>query len=392
MVINEIRQAFAGQEGMWNDYVAEKLLKRIFGFELLMAPYAIAHLKLGLLLQETGYKFQSDERLGIYLTNTLDEAIKHSETLFARWITEEANAATEIKKDEPIMVVLGNPPYSGISANRSEIEETIQPGQTYIDHLKLQIVEKENGEKMVYWSPVEAKATSQIKKHIKTFIGRLIEDYKIVDGKPLNERKHWLQDDYVKFIRFGQWRIERTGQGILAFITNHGYLDNPTFRGMRQSLMNTFTDIYILNLHGNVKKGEVAPGDGKDENVFDIQQGVAVSLFIKEQGKSGPAKIYHAELWGPHGDWPSPQPGTKYYTLSETDISTTEWTKLQPNSPFYFFNPREEEFRPEYDKGWKVTDIFSVNSTGIVTARDNIVLDFDSDALRKRMAEFAYNS
>jgi len=119
-VINEIHQSFTGQEGMWNDYVAEKLLKRIFGFELLMAPYAVAHLKLGLLLQETGYKFHSDERLGVYLTNTLDEAIKHSETLFAQWISEEANAAAEIKKGKPIMVVLGNPPYSGISANASK--------------------------------------------------------------------------------------------------------------------------------------------------------------------------------------------------------------------------------------------------------------------------------
>ncbi|MDZ4230518.1 MAG: N-6 DNA methylase, partial [Dehalococcoidales bacterium] len=219
MVINEIYQATAakGQQGMWNNYVAEKLLPRIFGFELLMAPYAVAHLKLGLLLQETGYKFQSDERLGVYLTNTLDEAFKHAETLFAGWISEEANAAARVKKDEPIMVVLGNPPYSGISANASI--------RTILD-----------------------QKTGKSKQEL-TWIGRLIEDYKVIDGKPLNERKTWLQDDYVKFLRFGQWRIDRTKQGILGFITNNGYLDNPTFRGMRQSLINTFTDIYILNLH-----------------------------------------------------------------------------------------------------------------------------------------------
>ena len=235
-VVNEIHQATVGkgQQGSWNAYVAEKLLPRIFGFELLMAPYAVAHLKLGLLLQETGYQFQSNQRLGIYLTNTLEEAIKHAETLFARWITEEANAAAGVKKDEPIMVVLGNPPYSGHSANKGE------------------------------WAR------------------QLVERYKTVDGKPLGEKNpKWLQDDYVKFLAFSQWRIERTGQGILGFITNHGYLDNPTFRGMRQSLMKTFDEIYILNLHGNAKKRETAPDGGKDENVFDIQQGVAICLMVK---------------------------------------------------------------------------------------------------------------
>jgi predicted helicase len=232
-----------GQTGMWNDYVAEKLLTRLFGFELLMAPYAVAHLKLGLLLQETGYQLVEQAsspvhsagqtgasvppRLGIYLTNTLEEAIKKSELLFAQYIVEEAEAAAHIKKDLPIMAVLGNPPYSGISANASV-------------------------------RSVEDPKTGKMKKEL-TWIGKLIEDYKKVDSKPLGEKNpKWLQDDYVKFIRFGQWRIERTGQGVLGFITNHAYLDNPTFRGMRQSLMNTFTDIYILDLHGNAKKREVA--------------------------------------------------------------------------------------------------------------------------------------
>lgn len=355
-VINEIHQATIGkgQQGLWNEYVAEKLLPRIFGFELLMAPYAVAHLKLGLLLQETGYHFKSDQRLGIYLTNTLEEAFKKSELLagFNEYIVDEANAAAEIKKEKPIMVVLGNPPYSGISANKGK----------WITELIDGVFDKDGHE--------------------------IVKGYKRVDGEPLRERKLWLQDDYVKFIRFGQWRIERTGQGILGFITNHSYLDNPTFRGMRQSLMDTFTDIYILNLHGSVKKREVAPDGGKDTNVFDIQQGVAISLFIKEWEKEGPARVYHADLWGPRSDWPNPQPGTKYYTLSETDISTTEWTKLQPNSPFYFFVPRNEEFRPEYEKGWKIIDIFPVNSVGFVTARDSFAIDFNKGALRERIIEF----
>ena len=356
MVINEIYQAIAGkgQQGLWNNYVAEKLLPRIFGFELLMAPYAVAHLKLGLLLQETGYQFQTDQRLGIYLTNTLEEAFKKSEQLagFNEYIVDEANAAAEIKKEKPIMVVLGNPPYSGISANTSV---------------------------RVFPDPKTGKPKQEL-----TWIGKLIEDYKVVDGQPLGERKHWLQDDYVKFIRFGQWRIKETGQGILAFITNHGYLDNPTFRGMRQSLMNTFTNIYILNLHGNVKKRETCPDGGKDENVFDIQQGVAIGVFIKEAGKEPSGRIHYADLWGTRD--------AKYDILSGTDLDMTEWTELTPTSPFYFFNPYEEKLKPEYDKGWKVTEIFPVNSTGIVTARDEFVIDFEPNPIKQRIEIFLDNN
>jgi len=257
-VVDHIREGFirAGNAGMWSGYVREHLLPRLFGFELLMAPYAVAHFKLGMQLaaqdmasqqrKTWAYDFSGDERLNIYLTNTLEEAERRAETLFGplRVITEEANAAARIKRDLPIMVVMGNPPYSGHSANRS-------------------------------WETRDGR-------RVRTFIGNLLQDYYSVDGRPLGERNpKWLQDDYVKFIRFGQWRIERTGAGILAFITNHGYLDNPTFRGMRQQLMRTFDEIYILDLHGNVKKKEVAPDGGKDENVFDIRQGVAIAIMVK---------------------------------------------------------------------------------------------------------------
>jgi len=337
MVINEIHQAIIsqGQQGWWNEYVANKLLPRLFGFELLMAPYAVAHLKLGLLLQETGYQFKSEQRLGIYLTNTLEEAFKKSEQLagFNEYIVEEANAAAEIKKEKPIMVVLGNPPYSGHSANKAP------------------------------WAK------------------QLIEAYKTIDGKPLGEKNpKWLQDDYVKFLAFGQWRIGLTGQGILGFITNHAYLDNPTFRGMRQSLMNTFTDIYIVNLHGNIMKKEVAPGGGKDENVFDIQQGVAIGLFIKESGKNGAATVHYADFWG--------MQEAKYQTLMETNIATADWSELKPNSPFYLFVPFQEDLLAEYQKGWSVSDIFPTNSVGIVTSRDHFVMDFDNATLKKRIDSF----
>jgi type I restriction-modification system DNA methylase subunit len=223
-----------GMANQWDSYVSENLLDRLFGFELLMAPYAIAHLKLGLQLQELGYKFKGKQRLGIYLTNTLDEALKKSEILFGQFVAQEANEASVIKRDTPVMVIVGNPPYSYQSTNTGD------------------------------------------------WISGLIRDYYQIDGLPLDERNpKGLQDDYVKFIRFGQWRIDRTGSGILAFITNHGYLDNPTFRGMRQSLDKTFDEIYIMDLHGNSKKKEVAPDGSLDKNVFDIQQGVAVAIMVK---------------------------------------------------------------------------------------------------------------
>ncbi|MFC2060640.1 type ISP restriction/modification enzyme, partial [Chloroflexota bacterium] len=349
VVMQEIHDAVIkqGQTGMWNDYVAERLLKRIFGFELLMAPYAVAHLKLGLLLRETGYKFQSDERLGIYLTNTLEDAFKKSELLpgFNKYIVDEANAAAEIKKEKPIMVVLGNPPYSVVSANTGK------------------------------W------ITELINGFFDTDGHEMVKGYKTVDGQPLGEKNpKVLNDDYVKFIRFGQWRIERTGKGILGFITNHGYLDNPTFRGMRQALINTFTDIYILNLHGNSKRKEICPDGGKDENVFDIQQGVAIGIFVKEDGKTGTAKVHYADMWGLREN--------KYHTLSETSLIDTNWLELTPNSPFYLFVPQDEEFRLEYDKGWEVTNIFPINSVGIVTSRDHFAIDMSIEQLNERISLF----
>jgi hypothetical protein len=358
-VIQQIYQKFAAQKGAWDGYVAQHLLNRLFGFELLMAPYAVAHLKLGMELQETGYSFGSDQRLGIYLTNTLEEAAKKSEKLFAQWISDEANAAASIKRDLPIMVVMGNPPYSGHSANRS-------------------------------WE------MDNRGKKVPNFIGRLLQDYYKVDGQPLGERNpKWLQDDYVKFLRFGQWRIERTGAGVLAFITNHGYLDNPTFRGMRQQLMNAFTDIYILNLHGNAKKKERAPDGSKDENVFDIQQGVAIGIFVKAPSvaavspppssrrseSAATATVHHADLWGLRKG--------KYAQLFETDLAGSQWTELEPAPPFYLFVPQDTGLREEYERGWKVTRIFTVNSVGFQTHRDYLVISPSRAELLQRMTDFA---
>jgi predicted helicase len=372
-VIREIYEKFAGHRGAWDSYVASHLLNRVFGFELLMAPYAVAHLKLGVQLQETGYAFASGQRLGIYLTNTLEEAAKKSEQIFAKWISDEADSATQIKRDLPIMVVLGNPPYSGHSANRSEIEVHLKPGDTY------SVVSGGPLPEQKVTKVVSVKKPKTIRR--KTFIGNLIQDYYSVDGQPLGEKNpKWLQDDYVKFIRWGQWRIERTGAGILAFITNHGYLDNPTFRGMRQSLMTLFSEIYVLNLHGNSKKKETCPDGSPDKNVFDIQQGVTLGIFVKEPGKKGSANVFHADLWGPRE--------SKYESLFETDVEATAWKEIRPQSPAYLFAPQSSDLLAEYEKGWEISEVFPLNSVGIVTARDNLAFGWSREQIWKTVQDF----
>ncbi len=343
-VIGQIYQTFAGNKGMWPGYVQENLLPRVYGFELLMAPYAVAHMKLGLLLRETGYDFSSDERLRVFLTNTLEEA--HEMTglpLFTQWLADEATSANQVKKETPVMVVLGNPPYSGHSANTGEWIAGLLRGSD-------------------------------------STTGQKTGNYFELDGAPLGERNpKWLNDDYVKFIRFAQWRIEQTGYGVLAFVTNHGYLDNPTFRGMRQSLMQSFDDIYLLDLHGNSKKKEKAPDGGKDENVFDIQQGVAIGLFVK-RGKvqNKPAQVYRADLYGTRE--------SKYAGLAENDVSTTHWQTLKPQAPFYLFMPQDETVRAEYEQGWKITDIIPVNVLGFQSHRDDFAIDFEQAQLHQRIA------
>ena len=350
-VIHQIHDTLCaqGQQGAWggkNGYVSRHLLPRLFGFELLMAPYAVAHMKLGLLLDQTGYDFGSDERLRIYLTNTLEEALQLRDLPpFTRWLAEESNAAADVKADVPVMVVLGNPPYSYESVNTGE------------------------------------------------WISTKIRDYYQIDGQKLNERNpKGLQDDYVKFIRFAQWRIEQTGYGVLAFVTNHGYLDNPTFRGMRRSLMKTFDEIYILDLHGNSKKKEKCPDGSKDENVFDIQQGVAIGIFVKRQsaGKDT-AIVHHAHLWGPREicekdaqEEKIPVSG-KYVWLRENAIETTAWTPLTPQPPFYLFVPQTLDLQAEWENFWKLRKIFTISSNGFKTHRDHFAVAFSRDEMFSRI-------
>ncbi|HUW23965.1 MAG TPA: type ISP restriction/modification enzyme [bacterium] len=318
-------------EGGRESFTKEHILKNFYAFELMMAPYAIGHLKMALLLEELGYKLHEDERFKFYLTNTLEmEELEQTALPGMSSLAEESHLAGKVKKEKPILVILGNPPYSGISANKGK------------------------------------------------WITDLIERYKYVDGKHFGEKKHWLQDDYVKFIRFAQWKIDQEGEGVLGFVTNHSYLDNPTFRGMRQSLMNSFDEIYVLDLHGSSWKKKRCSDGSKDGNVFDIRQGVAISLFVKKERLE--KKVSHSELCGLQEN--------KYDWLLKRDIKTTAWKEIHPNSPYYFFVPRAETYRDIYEKHWKVTDIFPVNCTGIVTARDKFVIDFREDVLKRRIEMF----
>jgi hypothetical protein len=314
----------------WNEYVPKHLLPRVYGFELMMAPYAIAHMKVGLKLSETGYLFATEVPVRIYLTNTLEPKVSQLPQIGFDALAHEAKAVNEIKWYKRFTVVTGNPPYSGISSNMTD------------------------------------------------FAQRIVDAYKFVDGAALNERKLWLQDDYVKFIRKAQTVIDSTGVGVFAYITNHGYLDNPTFRGMRQSLMATFPSLRVLDLHGNANKKEQSPDGSEDKNVFDIRQGVAICLATRG---GADAAVAHADLWGSRE--------SKYAWLAKHRVGDTGFSPLTPDSPFYFFEPQNTNCRAEYDAGWKITDIFPTHGVGVVMARDSMTVDFDADALWQRVKDFA---
>ncbi|MDO8862913.1 type ISP restriction/modification enzyme [Haliea sp. E1-2-M8] len=336
-VIKQIAPKIQGvAPGMWSSYIEADLIPRLHGFELLMASYAMCHMKLDMILTEMGYTpTGSPPRLSVYLTNSLEEGEPANQQLpFSQWLSREAKGANAIKRDMPIMCVLGNPPYSGISHN------------------------------MGGW------------------ITDLIDDYKYVDGVHFGERKHWLHDDYVKFIRLSESLIEKNGEGVLGFITNHGYLDNPTFRGMRWHLLNTFDRIHVLDLHGNAKKKEVTPDGKPDKNVFDIQQGVAIIIGVKTGAKKkGLAEVYHGDLWGSRD--------AKYTALTHSRLGKPVTKRIDCAGPQYAFAQRDHALTEVYGKGFGLADFIPVNGTGIVTAKDGLVIDFTKQGLRDRISRFA---
>ncbi len=347
-VVKHIHAKFKGQQGVWSNYVETHLLPRLNGFELLMASYAMAHLQMDLLLTETGYKKTAPpaghpsrggefQRLKIYLTNSLEESHPDTGTLFANWLSSEANEANFIKRDTPVMCIVGNPPYSGESNNKGE------------------------------------------------WIMQLMEDYKKEPGgkEKLKERNpKWINDDYVKFLRYGQHYIERNGSGVLAFINPHGFLDNPTFRGMRWNLLKTYDKIYTIDLHGNSKKKETSPDGSADINVFDIMQGVAITIFVKT-GKKKPTelgKVFHYDLFGKRD--------FKYDFLSENAVKSIDFKELPNVAPNYFFVNKDFDEQKIFDKGFAVSELFKTNNVGIATAKDALLINNSKTQLLKNVSEF----
>ena len=365
--MRKIYSSMQGNLGAWQNYVDEHLLPRLNGFEFMMAPYAIAHLKLDMVLSETGYVPKKNKRLRIYLTNSLEECDPNTGTLFAQWLAQEAAEANLVKRDTPVMVMIGNPPYSGESSN--------------------------NG----------------------SWIMNLMNDYKREPNSKnsLQERNpKWINDDYCKFIRLAQYYIDKNENGIVAYINNHSFLDNPTFRGMRWSLLSSFDEIYILDLHGNSKKKEVAPDGSKDENVFDIMQGVSINIFVKKRGQkcvipsddschsrnkhggviqrddfchsrpdreSPLARVFHYELYGKRSE--------KYHYLKTHSIKDVPWQELNPQAPQYFFVPKSDVGKDEYEKGFAVNELITCNTMGITTGKDKILVNENAEKLLQNVKD-----
>ena len=309
------------------------ILKNFQGFELLIAPYTIAHLKLSQFLADNDVPLKDDERISIFLTNTLDrkrENGKQKDLIGMPELANDVKRAQEIK-DTPVLVITGNPPYSGHSQNTGK------------------------------------------------WIMDLMKAYKQVDGKPLDEKNSkWLDDDYVKFFRFAQDKMDQTPRGIVAIITNHGFLDNPTFLGMRKSLLETFDTLYFLDLHGNTKKRAIPPEGGRDENVFDIQQGVAISILVKNPNAKQKG-VFHDDLWGSRDK--------KYKKLknSETTIKTIDWKKLTPTAPSYLFIPHDDDAAEKYQKFYSLKNMFVAQSSAIATHRDHFAYAFDANEVKTRI-------
>ncbi|SFG77891.1 type ISP restriction/modification enzyme, partial [Oribacterium sp. WCC10] len=322
----------------WNEYVDKQLLPRIYGYEIMMAPYAVAHMKLAMLLQKTGYNFKGTNRLNVFLTNSLEEP-GNSEaqmSLFYDPLADESVAANEVKKKECINVCIGNPPYNAASINSGK------------------------------------------------WIMDLIQEYKMEPGgiQKLDEKNpKWINDDYVKFIRLCEGYITQNGEGIVAFINPHGFIDNPTFRGMRWNLLRKFDAIYILDLHGNSNRKEKCPDGSKDENVFDIQQGVSINFFIKSKKRRNMmAEVYHADLWGMRN--------FKYDYLLHHCIDNIEFEKVDVVAPEYNFKPTDIGLKNEYMQGFAVDELFKKYSVGVVTAKDKILINSDREKLKNNVCEY----
>ncbi len=321
-------------EGGREKFIKEHILENFYAFELMMAPYAVGHLKMSFLLEELGYKLREDDRFKLYLTNTLEmEELPESKLPGMSSLSKESHLAGKVKKETPILVILVNPPYSVSSANKSE------------------------------------------------FIEKEMELYKEDVRSERNIQP--LSDDYIKFIRFAHWKIEQTGKGAIGMITNNSYLSGLIHRGMRKKLLESFDEIYILNLHGSSRIGEKGPDGSRDENVFDIMQRVCIALFIRSKSKKGLGRVFYQDLYGSRD--------SKYRYLQEKGVDLTEWIEIYPSNPYFFFVPKDFTELSRYENFFSVRDIFITSSSGVKTHRDDFVVGFTRDEIKQKMMIFTSN-
>ncbi|QTO96767.1 N-6 DNA methylase [Helicobacter pylori] len=358
----------------------QNLLKQFYGFEYLIAPYAIAHLNLSQAFKEEFKKpLKENDALQIILTNTL---IQPSEIVAYRGLNpifeKELSNAQEIKKNEKILIITGNPPYSGASSNEGLFEWEVKA--TYGIEPEFQTIEIEKNVKLTdkiqtLLKNVQKQKEGSSKDALKA-LKSLHSKYKLQKEK----NPKWLLDDYVKFMRFAQNKIESLGHGLFGFISNNAFLDNPTFRGLRRSLLECYDELYILNLHGNARKKEETPQGAKDENVFNIMQGVSINLFVKKAQATKP-KIFYYDVYGGRAE--------KYAFLAQNDLNRIEWLELAPRAPFYLLIPQETPLLEEYEQGFSVQDMFQVGGTGICSKRDHVVFHKDKESLLKLLKDFS---
>ncbi|WP_024369572.1 type ISP restriction/modification enzyme [Helicobacter pylori] len=358
----------------------QNLLKQFYGFEYLIAPYAIAHLNLSQAFKEEFKKpLKENDALQIILTNTL---IQPSEIVAYRGLQpifeKELSNAQKIKKDENILIITGNPPYSGASENKGLFEWEVKA--TYGIEPEFQTIEIEKKVKLTdkiqtLLKNIQKQKESGSKNALKE-LKKLHSKYKLQKEK----NPKWLLDDYVKFMRFAQNKIESLGHGLFGFISNNAFLDNPTFRGLRRSLLECYDELYILNLHGNARKKEETPQGATDENVFNIKQGVSINLFVKKAQATKP-KIHYYDVYGERAE--------KYAFLAQNDLNRIEWLELAPREPFYLLLPLETPLLEEYEQGFSVKEMFQIGSTGICSQRDHVVFHKDKESLLRLLKDFS---
>ncbi|MGN8450971.1 N-6 DNA methylase [Helicobacter pylori] len=357
----------------------QNLLKQFYGFEYLIAPYAIAHLNLSQAFKEEFKKpLKENDALQIILTNTL---IQPSEIVAYRGLSpifeKELSNAQEIKKNENILIITGNPPYSGASENKGLFEWEVKA--TYGIEPEFQTIEIEKNVKLTdkiqtLLKNVQTQKESGSKNALKE-LKSLHSKYKLQKEK----NPKWLLDDYVKFMRFAQNKIESLGHGLFGFISNNAFLDNPTFRGLRRSLLECYDELYILNLHGNARKKEETPQGAKDENVFNIMQGVSINLFVKK-AQATKQKIHYYDVYGERAE--------KYAFLAQNDLNSIEWLEIAPREPFYLLIPQETPLLEEYEQGFSVQEMFKISSVGIVTGKDRIFIANNTESLKEQVLKY----